>query len=92
MRLGRMLPARSCVGLAFMSFEEFLSHFSEILDVPAADLKPDSKLADRKEWNSMALVSFIAFVDEYLGKTLSPRVIGPCETIADLARVAGVTP
>jgi hypothetical protein len=40
----------------------------------------------------MALMSFIAFVDEHLGKTLSPRAIGPCETIAELAVVSGVTP
>jgi acyl carrier protein len=75
-----------------MSFEEFLGHLSEVLDMPAADLKPDSKLADLEGWNSMALVSFIAFVDEYLERTLSPRVIGPCRTIADLAMVSGVNP
>ena len=75
-----------------MSFEEFLNHLSDVLDMPAADLKPDSKLADLEGWNSMALVSFIAFVDEFLEKTLSPRVIAPCRTIADLAVVAGVNP
>jgi len=75
-----------------MSFEEFLSHLSDVLDMPAADLGPDLKLADLEQWNSMALVSFIAFVDEYLEKTLSPRVIAPCRTIADLAVVAGVNP
>jgi acyl carrier protein len=73
-----------------MSFEEFLNHLSDILDVPVADLKPDVKLADLEGWNSMALVSFIAFGDEYLGKTLSARALAPCETIADLARVGGV--
>lgn len=82
--------ARSRIGFAPMSFEDFLSHLSEVLDVPAAELSADLKLADLEGWNSMALVSFIAFVDEYLGKTLSPRVIGPCRTVADLAGVAGV--
>ena len=75
-----------------MLFEEFLSHLSDILDIPVAELKPDSKLADLEGWNSMALMSFIAFADEHLGKTLSPRAIGPCETIAELAVVSGVTP
>lgn len=60
--------------------------------MPAADLQPDVKLADLEGWNSMALVSFIAFVDEYLEITLSPRAIAPCRTIADLARVGGVNP
>ncbi len=82
----------SRIGLVLMSFEAFLNHLSDVLDMPAADLTPDSKLADLEEWNSMALVSFIAFVDEYLEKTLSPRVIAPCKTIGDLARVAGVNP
>jgi acyl carrier protein len=59
--------------------------------MPAADLKPDVKLADIEGWNSMALVSFIAFVDEYLEKTLSPRAIAPCRTVADLAALGGVT-
>ena len=75
-----------------MPFEEFLSHLSDILDIPVAGLKPDSKLADLEGRNSMALMSFIAFADEHLGKTLSPRAIGPCETIAELAVVSGVTP
>jgi acyl carrier protein len=75
-----------------MSLQDFLSHLSEILDMPAADLQPDVKLADLEGWNSMALVSFIAFVDEYLEITLSPRAIAPCRTIADLARVGGVNP
>jgi acyl carrier protein len=75
-----------------MSFDEFLTRLSDILDMPAADLQPDTKLADLGNWDSMALVSFIAFVDEYLEKTLSPRAIAPCRTVADLARVAGVNP
>jgi acyl carrier protein len=75
-----------------MSFDEFLTHLSDILDIPATDLQPDRKLADLGNWDSMALVSFIAFVDEYLEKTLSPRAIAPCRTIADLAKVAGVNP
>ena len=58
--------------------------------MPAADLPPDAKLENLEGWNSMAMVSFIAFADEHLGKTLSPRVIAPCQTIAELARVAGV--
>jgi acyl carrier protein len=74
-----------------MSFEEFQNHLSDVLDMPAADLKPEVKLADLEEWNSMALVSFIAFVDEYLEKTLSPRAIAPCRTIADLAALSGVS-
>ena len=75
-----------------MSFDEFRNHLSDVLDMPAEELTPEVKLADLEGWNSMALMSFIAFVDEYLEKTLSPRAIAPCRTVADLARVAGVNP
>ena len=73
-----------------MSFEEFQNHLSEIVDQPAAELPRNAKLENLEGWNSMAMVSFIAFADEYMEKTLSPRTIGPCETVAELARVAGV--
>src|ERR1017187_6912899 len=32
--------------LALMSLQDFLSHLSEILDMPAADVQPGAKLAD----------------------------------------------
>ena len=76
--------------LALMSLQDFLSHLSEILDMPAADVQPGAKLADLEGWNSMAMVSFIAFTDEYFGKTVPVRAIASCQTIADLAALSGI--
>jgi acyl carrier protein len=73
-----------------MSLQDFLSHLSEILDMPVADVQPGAKLADLEGWNSMAMVSFIAFVDEYFEKTVPVRVIASCQTIADLAALSGI--
>jgi acyl carrier protein len=71
--------------------EEFLSEFSELLEVPAGSLQAQDKLADLEGWNSMALVGFIAFVDEHFGKALSPRLFAGCSTVADLAKLAGLS-
>src|ERR1035437_8485751 len=76
--------------LALMPLQDFLSHLSEILDMPVADVQPGAKLADLEGWNSMAMVSFIAFVDEYFEKTVPVRVIASCQTIADLAALSGI--
>ncbi len=73
-----------------MSRGEFLSHMHEILDVEPGILSGTEKLEDLEEWNSMAMVSFIAFVDEHFGKTLSPRLFSTCVTVNDLGNLAGV--
>lgn len=73
-----------------MSKTQFLDHLSEVLEVPVGTLSGDEKLSDLEEWNSMAMVSFIAFADEHFGKTLSPRQFAACDTIDDLSMLVGV--
>lgn len=73
-----------------MSKTQFLDHFSEILEVPPGSLTGDEKLSELEEWNSIALVSFIAFGDEHFQKTLSPRQFATCDTINDLGKLVGV--
>ena len=72
-----------------MTMDEFLGHMADILETPRASLRAENNLADLEGWNSMAMVSFIAFADEQ-GQTLSPKKIAPCVTVADLAKLTGV--
>jgi acyl carrier protein len=74
-----------------MTMDEFLGHFGDLLEMPAGQLRAEDKLADLDEWNSMAMVGFIAFADAELGKTLSPRLFATCSTVGDLAKLAGVS-
>jgi acyl carrier protein len=69
---------------------QFLIHLSEILAVPVDSLTGDETLADLDGWDSMAVMSFIAFGDEYFGKILSPRQFAGCETVGDLGALLGV--
>jgi acyl carrier protein len=73
-----------------VSKTQLLEHIARILEVPEGSLTGDEKLADLQEWNSMAMMSFIAFADEDFNKILSPRQFAGCETVDDLGKLLGV--
>ncbi len=68
----------------FMDRQTFLTELDNILELPAGTLQGPEKLEDLENWNSMAIVSFIALVDENFNLALSPRQFGNCETVDDL--------
>jgi acyl carrier protein len=57
---------------------------AEIVETDRAGLTGATVLADIS-WDSLAAVSFIAAADEKFGKSLAPRKLTACTTIADLA-------
>ena len=67
-----------------MDRQTFLTQLDELLELPAGTLKGPEKLEDLENWNSMAIVGFIALVDENFNQTLSPRQFGNCDTVDDL--------
>lgn len=73
-----------------MSKAQFLDHLTEMLEAPSGSLTGEEKLSGLEEWNSMAMMSFIAFGDEQFQKTLSPRQFAACETVNDLGKLVGV--
>lgn len=70
-----------------MNREKFLPLLDEVLELEPGTLKGPEKLEDLENWNSMAMVSFVALVDEHFGYTVSPRQFVNCETIDDLLRL-----
>jgi len=73
-----------------MTREEFLTQLDELLELPAGTLKGDEKLEDLEHWDSLAMVSFIALADEHCNIRLSPRQFVTCNTVNDLANLAGI--
>jgi len=73
-----------------MTREEFLLELDTILDLPAGTLKGHEKLEKLEQWDSTALMGFIALADTNNGARVSPRQIVNCSTIADLLSLAGV--
>lgn len=59
------------------------------LDLPPGTLQGGENLEDLDNWNSLAMVEYIALADSN-GAKASPRQIRECETIDDLGRLARI--
>jgi hypothetical protein len=71
-----------------MTREEFLSELDEVLELPAGTLSGPEKLEDLEQWNSTAMIGFIALADTNNGTRISPRQIVNCATVEDLLKLA----
>lgn len=65
-----------------MNEKEFTAKIREILD--NENVTMDSVLADVEEWDSLSIVSFVAFANSSCGRRLAPAEIRECLTIRDL--------
>lgn len=71
-----------------MTKQEFLAMIEEILETSPASLKGNEALDQLEGWDSLAVVSFIAMVDEHLDMTVSPEHIFGAKTVNDLVALA----
>ena len=62
----------------------------ELLELPPGTLKGSEALADLEQWNSMAVIGFIALADENNGARVPARQIASSSTVADLLKLAQV--
>ena len=62
----------------------FLNLLDELIEVKPGTIKGDEVLANIEEWDSLAVVGFIAIVDQNFGVTLSATNLKGCRTIPDL--------
>lgn len=66
---------------------EFYEGMAEILEIEPSEIRPDLSL-EEVSWDSLAVVSTIALVDDVYGVTLNPNALAECSTIADIERLA----
>ncbi|MEG8058642.1 acyl carrier protein [Sphingomonas sp. 22L2VL55-3] len=64
---------------------EFYEGIAEILEVEPTEVNPDLTL-DKGTWDSLAIVSTIALIDELYDKTVSGEVLEACTTVGDLEK------
>lgn len=64
----------------------FYEGMAEILEVDAADLKPELDL-HASSWDSLAVVSTIALVDDCFSILLDGQSLGECNTVADIEKL-----
>lgn len=72
-----------------MTKREFLSLFEEILEATPGTLEGNEVLPGMQGWDSLAVVSLIAMVDEQFGVTLNPKEIAKAASVADLIALLG---
>jgi hypothetical protein len=71
-----------------MARDEFLLELDELLELPRGTLRGPEKLAELEQWNSTAMIGFLALADSSSGVRLSPRAVIKCATVADLLSLA----
>ncbi len=67
-----------------MTNEEKLELLEEVMEMDPGTLKPEMALENLEEWNSIAVISFIAMVDDEFDKVIKSAVIKEQKTVADL--------
>jgi acyl carrier protein len=70
-----------------MTQEELLLEMDDLLELPPGSLKGPEALKDLEQWNSMAVIGFIALADSN-GASVSARAIADCTTVAELLSLA----
>lgn len=65
---------------------EFYEGMAEILEVDAGQIGPDFELGDA--WDSLAIVSTIALVDEVYDKAIGADALENYKTVGDVEKAA----
>lgn len=77
-----------------MNRSEFLLQLDSVIEAAPGTLKGDENLVDLSAWDSLAVLSFIAMVDDKFKMPLAGKDIAACQSVADLALLLGdrITP
>ena len=67
-----------------MTKPEFLRELEDVLEAEVDSIKGDETLADLGSWDSLAVMAFIAMVDEKLGVTLAASKLAEATTVGGL--------
>lgn len=73
-----------------MDTKDFLLALDELLELPAGTLTGDEELESIDTWDSLAVISFIALVDEKIGTVVDGEPLARARTVKDLMALAGI--
>ena len=72
-----------------MTQEEKIAMLEEMLELDGDSLKPEMKLSEIPEYDSMAKLSLIVMMDEEYGKKLTGEQIREIKTVQDILDFMG---
>jgi acyl carrier protein len=73
-----------------MTANEFISILKDNLEIEDAELTEKTVLATLPEYDSLALMSIIALVDEYFGEKLTAQKLATITTVESLMTLIGL--
>jgi acyl carrier protein len=73
-----------------MTRQQFLYSMDKLVELPRGTLKGNENLEDLEQWNSLAMISFIALADSNNRVSVSPAQLIACVTVSDLLKLAQV--
>lgn len=65
---------------------DFYEGMAEILDVDVSEVGPNYELGEA--WDSLAIVSTIALIDEIYDRSVSPDALVQCKTVGEVEALA----
>ncbi len=71
-----------------MTKKDFFTEIETIIEAGAGTVTGDKELASLEGWDSLAVMGFIAMLDEKLNLKVPPQRIAACKTADDLAALA----
>jgi|AGTN01.1.fsa_nt_gi Phosphopantetheine attachment site. len=72
-----------------MNKAAFLNELAIVLDLPEGSLTGAEVLEDIPEWDSLAVISFIALVDEKFDIVVDGEALAKAKTVDELVAMAG---
>lgn len=71
-----------------MKINEFLVQLADLIEIED-ELTLESNLTEYEEFDSMAIMSLVAFIHKNFGKQLSAREFNEIDTVASLVELIG---
>ena len=72
-----------------MKIDEFLEELAEVLELENVVLKEETNLKDLEEYDSLAVLSIIAMIDESFGKKIPGQDFQTITTVKSLMNLIG---
>lgn len=66
-----------------MIANDFASEFADVIEIAPAEIHESFDLGEHG-WDSLAILSTIALIDEHYGKTVDTKALGACRTFGEL--------
>ncbi len=69
----------------------FLNRMEEILEMDENTLAMEADLNNMEDWSSLAIMGFVAMVDEYYEIEITTDDLSQCQTVADVTALVQKT-